>query len=433
MNDPRAVKLLVFDLDGTLFQSSKSNFECIKNTLSGMGLQIPLSEKKVANHLGETSEQFYKNILPPRKSALWKEIQANVRKEYYPSISRHGRLFPGVSETLATLKRRGYKLALYSNCSVDYFNAATKALNFKRYFDYAECTQQNNLTKIAMIKKIASRFSNQKVAVIGDRANDFEAARKNKALSIGALYGYAKNEASKADITIKNFAELTAIFDRRLSIFEEMLSAIRKRKQRGRAFVVGITGIDTSGKTLFAEAFSNFLKSRKCRVQAINLDDFHNPRKIRYSGKEEADNYYNKSFDYATIVKKLLMPIHQRKRFTTKLQILNLHTNKYNSKKRYAIDANTIVVFEGVFLLRKEIAPYIDYKVFLEIPLMESKRRANARDVPIYGKDVLRKYDTKYLPAQKRYLRQFPPSKIADMIIDNHNWECPKMAPPTKF
>ncbi|MCX6769565.1 MAG: HAD hydrolase-like protein [Candidatus Micrarchaeota archaeon] len=427
MNAPRTAELLIFDLDGTLFQSAKANFEGMKKVFSGMNLQIHISERNVAENLGKPSEQFYRSILPPGKFALWKKIRANIRKEYYPSISRHGRLFPGVIETLGALKRRGYKLALYSNCSVDYFNAAIKALKIRGYFDYAECVQENGLTKTALVKKISSRFSNPKAAVIGDRESDLEAAKRNDALSIGALYGYGKSEAKKADISIGEFAELAAIFDRRLPIFERVLSEISRKKQKGRAFVVGITGIDTSGKTMFAEAFANFLKSRKCRVQAISVDDFHNQREIRYSGKNQADNYYNKSFDYATIAEKLLIPVHRKRSFIAKLTLLNLHTDRYETKKSYAFDGNTIVVFEGVFLFRKELAPYIDYRVFLEIPPGESKRRAKARDVPIYGKEVLRKYDAKYLPAQKRYLRQFPPSRMADIVIDNCNFERPKI------
>jgi uridine kinase len=81
------------------------------------------------------------------------------------------------------------------------------------------------------------------------------------------------------------------------------------------------------------------------------------------------------------------------------------------------------VIFEGVFLFRKEIAPYIDYKIFLEIPLDESKRRATVRDAQASPD----KYDTKYLPAQKKYLEEYPLPLVADLIIDNKEPEYPKI------
>jgi len=37
------------------------------------------------------------------------------------------------------------------------------------------------------------------------------------------------------------------------------------------------------------------------------------------------------------------------------------------------------------------------------------------------------KYDSKYLPAQSRYLEEYPPEKTADMVIDNSEWEYPRL------
>jgi len=69
----------------------------------------------------------------------------------------------------------------------------------------------------------------------------------------------------------------------------------------------------------------------------------------------------------------------------------------------------------------KELSLYINYKVFIEIPFEESKRRAKVRD----NQASLRKYEEKYLPAQRKYLKEFPPADTADMIIDNSDWEYP--------
>ena len=99
--------------------------------------------------------------------------------------------------------------------------------------------------------------------------------------------------------------------------------------------------------------------------------------------------------------------------------------HKYEISRTYNVDQKTIVIIEGVFLFREELAPYLDYKVFLDMPFEESKRRATIRDPEA---DV-KKYDEKYLPAQKQYLEKYHPIKIADIIINNTNWEHPK----TKF
>lgn len=420
------INLLIFDLDGTLFKSDRANYEAIKRAISELGFQVLISEELVREHLGEPSEVFYKNILPPEKHEQWKEFRRKVREQYNSSIKKFGEVFPGVSETLQALKRREYTLALYSNCSIQYFNVALSILEIQQFFDYVECTQEYDLTKTKIIQKIKRQFSGLEAAVIGDRIHDIEAARRNNTLSVGVLYGYGRDEPKQADITITKPLELLTIFDRRVPIYKKILTKVKERKKRDRAFVVGITGIDTSGKTQFASGLEKCLKSRGYKVQTIHLDDFHNPKSVRYSGESQADNYYLKSFNLSMIKDKLLIPISQKRRVKESLILLDLQSDQYDIQKEYDIDENTIVIFEGVFLFRKELVPYIDYKVFLDIPFEEAKKRALKRDVSSQGYKVLQKYDDKYLPAQRKYLRRYPP-ETADLIIDNSNWDFPKI------
>jgi len=209
--------------------------------------------------------------------------------------------------------------------------------------------------------------------------------------------------------------------DNRTLIFEKILEKIEARNNKDRAFVIGITGIDCSGKSHFANSLNSFLISKDFKTQLISIDDFHNPSSYRYSGVNQADNYFNRSFNISTIIEKLLIPIHESKSCMVSLPILNLETDEYDTEKELVFNHNTIVIFEGVFLFRKELSSYIDYKVFLEITYEESKHRAKIRD----SKADLNKYDEKYLPAQRRYLYEYPPSETADIVIDNSEWEHP--------
>ena len=185
--------------------------------------------------------------------------------------------------------------------------------------------------------------------------------------------------------------------------------------------MVGITGIDAAGKTRFAFDLGQYLVSIKYKTQLIHLDDFHNPKAIRYSGENPADNYYNLSFNLDEIINKLLLPLHRNESYSTKLPVLNLETDKYDTEKEYIFEPDTIVIFEGVFLLRKEINPYIDYTVFLDITFDESLERGKARG------GIVERYNSKYHAAQRKYLEEFPPEETADMVIDNSNWEYPKI------
>ena len=209
----------------------------------------------------------------------------------------------------------------------------------------------------------------------------------------------------------------------KLLIFENILNEIKKRKQKNRAFVLGINGIDGSGKTEFAKNFKKFLLSQKINAQIIHIDDFCNSKSIRHSGNDQVYNCFYKTFKIDYIVKNLLIPIQENSDFTTDLTLLDLDTDKYEIKKKYTCDKRTIIIFEGVYLFRKEFISYIDYKIFLDISLNECIKRVKSRD----GKDIIKKLNKKYLPAQCKYMKEFLPLEIADMIVNNFDWDSPKI------
>lgn len=425
MINPNDVNLIIFDMDGTILPSLPPTYESIKRAFKKLGWPVNFKAEDINQFFGITTASttggLYEFITPPDSHLSIPEVRAKVRAEYESVFREMARPFPGVKETLATLRKRGYKLAQYTNASTMYLNVVMSTLGMTEYFDHIECIQDNNLTKPELVRKIRDKFGGVATAIVGDRIHDIEAAKETNALSIGALYGYGGDEPRQADLQINKFADLLSIFDRRLPIFEKILKMVIEKKQDDKACVIGINGIDGAGKTSFAEALETYLKTRGLSTQIIHLDDFHHPRAIRHAGNDLMDNYYNKSFNISLIVDILLAPVQKKKSVSFKLKTLDLYKDKYVNECKYTINKNTIVIFEGVFLFKKELAPYIDLKVFLDIPFEECKRRAGARD----PREIVEKYDAKYLPAQVKYLTEYPPAKVADIVIDNTDWEYP--------
>jgi phosphoglycolate phosphatase len=426
MTNPNDVKLIIFDMDGTIVSSLPPVYESIKRAFNKLGWPVNFTADEINRFFGVTTAStkggLYEFITPPDSHIPIPEVREKVRQEYEGVFREMGRTYPGVKETLTNLRKRGYKLAQYTNASKMYLNTIMSTLGLRKYFDYIECIQDNNLTKPELVKKIRDKFGGLTTAIVGDRIHDIEAAKETGALSIGALYGYGDDEPKQADIMINKFEDLLTIFDRRLQVYEKIIETTLEKKQKAKPFIIGINGIDGAGKTTFVNGLESYLKNRNLPTQVIQLDDFHNLQSIRYAGKDQPDNYYHRSFNIDLIIVKLLEPLRKKQGLSLKLKTLDWQTDRYDNERKYNINQNTIVIFEGVFLFRKELAPYIDLKVFLDISLKESKRRATIRD----PKADVKKYNTKYLPAQAKYLKEYPPSKVADIIIDNTNWENPK-------
>ena len=218
MINPRDVNLIIFDMDGTIVPSVPPVYESIKRAFAKLGWPVTFSPEDINQFFGvstaSTKGGMYEFITPPDSHLSIEEVRQKVRDEYDGAFREMAQPYPGVKETLKTLRQRGYKLAQYTNASTAYLNVVMSSLGLKDYFDYIECIQDNNLTKPVLVKKIREYFGGLNAAIVGDRFHDIEAARENDSLSIGALFGYGDKEPEQADLTINKFDDLLSIFDR---------------------------------------------------------------------------------------------------------------------------------------------------------------------------------------------------------------------------
>jgi len=167
--------------------------------------------------------------------------------------------------------------------------------------------------------------------------------------------------------------------------------------------------------------FASHLINLGHKVQIIHIDDFQNPKIIRYASEDQVDNYFNRSWNLSQLVDELLAPIHSGRSISCSLMLLDIAADEFIAEREYKIEQDTIVLLEGVFLFRQELANFIDYKVFICVSFEEARRRIIQRD----SCDIVQKIDTKYHPTQKKYLQEYSPEDLADMVIDNTDWNEP--------
>jgi uridine kinase len=221
---------------------------------------------------------------------------------------------------------------------------------------------------------------------------------------------------------------------RRNDIVEELSDIITgHHRVAGRPFIVGITGVDTAGKTQMSRELARVLE-KEHKVQVIHVDHFHNEKSFRYNPElSEPEQYYRNSINFQRLVDEILDPLHKLGSINKTLVHLDLPTDTWTLQCSYVVTTDTIVIVEGVFLFRPEIQSYIDFFVYLHVPEAVIMERAHLRDVPRQGEDVLRKYERKYLPAQRDYIRKYRPYEHADVVVDNSDWQNPIIQYPHNF
>lgn len=165
--------------------------------------------------------------------------------------------------------------------------------------------------------------------------------------------------------------------------------------------LISISGIDGSGKSVFARRLSRTLEANQLRACLLHIDDDRRAVDWDQGDREEVDIYYRDYFDLTQ----------------TEARIQSaLQSGLYD-----------VVLIEGIFVHRLS-ANESALKVYLEVPFEVARSRIEARDIE-KGRtleEVQRRITRRYFPAQRRYLEQHQPARVADVLIDNSDYSAPR-------
>lgn len=105
------LELLVFDWDGTLFDSVESIVACTEATLRELGLP-PAGEKRIRGALGLGLRETVDRFVPGCGDDLFRRIVEVYGRQWVEIYHRRAALFGGAREILEGLSAEGYLLGL---------------------------------------------------------------------------------------------------------------------------------------------------------------------------------------------------------------------------------------------------------------------------------------------------------------------------------
>lgn len=181
-------KAVLFDLDGTLWNSAEEVLLCWNQVLAPLGRHITRSE--MGRLMGLTPREIgdaqFSDLPPAERYALTDRCLASEDPYLY---ARGARLYPNVRETLRQLKAR-YFVGLISNCTESYALAFLHAHGLTALFDDHETAGRTGLGKGDNIRLLMKRDQIEKAVYVGDTAKDLAAAQVANVPFLYASWGF---------------------------------------------------------------------------------------------------------------------------------------------------------------------------------------------------------------------------------------------------
>lgn len=204
------MKLVIFDFDGTIADTSPGILDSHQFTLKVMGRNIP-SKGELRNVIGGNLLKIYIDKFGFEEEKAREAI--HIYRERYAEVGIHkATLYPGFKEMLAELKAEKYKIGIATLKAENFAKAMVQEMGITEYFDVV-CGMDSNdgLDKASLILKCCELCGCHKedAVLIGDSSNDYIGSQQAGVNFIGVTYGFGfKPDKEYEFITIDSPPEL---------------------------------------------------------------------------------------------------------------------------------------------------------------------------------------------------------------------------------
>ena len=204
---------IIFDLDGTLWSSTKAISEAWGIILRKHDDidKKEITQQELFSCMGlpmyDIAAKLFPEMPVQKRNALMDEL-CIFENDYL--AERGGELFDGLEDTLSVLKKE-YKLYIVSNCQDGYIEAFLKAHHMEKYFEDTECWGRTKTSKGESNKLLISRNNLKNPVYVGDTNGDYQSAIDAGIPFIYAAYGFGEVEDFK--YKIDDIRELPAVLE----------------------------------------------------------------------------------------------------------------------------------------------------------------------------------------------------------------------------
>jgi len=186
----RRFDLIVFDWDGTLFDSTALIVRCIQDACRDLGCTVP-DERQAAYVIGLGLEDALESAVPTLPRERYAELGLRYRQHYF--ARQHALvLFDGALALLAALRARGHRLGVATGKGHRGLEEALASAELKGVFDAtrtADVTRSKPHPMMLLELMAELRVAPGRTLMIGDTTHDLQMAANAGTASVAVGYG----------------------------------------------------------------------------------------------------------------------------------------------------------------------------------------------------------------------------------------------------
>ncbi|MBX7174311.1 MAG: hypothetical protein K1X72_25285 [Pyrinomonadaceae bacterium] len=202
----------------------------------------------------------------------------------------------------------------------------------------------------------------------------------------------------------------------------ELLSHILAKRHEvpvEQSLLVGISGIDASGKGFISAKLVKELENKGFRVANINVDGWLDLPQIRFSQTNPAKIFYEKAIRFDEMFEKLILALKENRSIDLIADLIEETAAEFH-QHHYFHENIDIILLEGIFLFKPQFIEYFDLKIWIECSFETALQRAIKRNQEsLSTKETINTYQTIFFPAQTVHLSKDKPIEQADIVFDN--------------
>lgn len=210
---------ILFDLDGTLTDSSLGIARCIQEAVRRLGREVPEADS-LRRFVGPPLQGTFAHLLGTENEAAIAEAIRFYRERFVATGMFENALYPGVAAGLDRLRQGGHRLwvatskpRVYAVRILEHFEIANAFAGV-----YGPDLSELGHDKRVMLRELlaAERLAPRETCMVGDRVHDVEGARANGVAAVAVRWGYGSAEELEAagpDHTVETMEELCAWFE----------------------------------------------------------------------------------------------------------------------------------------------------------------------------------------------------------------------------